>query len=261
MTDSPPVPQDAESDHGGALRKALVSFGTGPAARTLAIALPTFRDYAERHGYDLCTTEVGDTQGRPMSWGKVPLLRRLLCSYDFVLWIDADAIIVDNSLDIETLIPPDNFQAFVVLDIAGNGGPSPCCGVWALRASERTQRFLAQVWDQEDLTGHKWWEQAAVMRLLGWRIDCPVGKERTSEWDDGTFVLPGEWNVIPKFAGHRYTPARIRHYGADTTLRRVIEMGTDLAEVRGNWPRYWLGVCERRSRPHYRAIATKLGRR
>lgn len=230
------------------MRKALVSFGTGDAAKTLAVALPTFHDYAQRHGYDLIIA-APDTHGRPPAWGKIPLLQRVLRSYEFALWIDSDAIIVDGSADVESLIPADAYQALATrpVGVGGGAGVTPGTGVWALRAGERTQRFLADVWAQVDLIEHESWEQAAVVRLLGWRTDgYPVFKIRRTDWDDGLFDLPREWDVIPKYpqpAGSHH----IRHYADESTARRLVEMGTDLAEIRGKRIRYWLGVCHRRS--------------
>ena len=136
-------------------------------------------------------------------------------------------------------------------------GASPCLGVWALRAGDRTERFLDEVWAREQFIGHKWWEQAAVMDIMGWTTEPPLIKKQASSWDDGSFVLPDEWDVIPKFAG-QYAPARIRHYGADTTRRRLIEMRTDLAEVQGKRARYWAGIGERRARPLYRRQASAM---
>src|SRR5262249_6806351 len=147
------------------MQKALVSFGTDDAAKTLAVAMPTFVDYARRHGYDLMT-DVPMAFDRPHSWLKVPLLQQILERYDFVLWLDADAIIVDAEVDIETVVPRDAFQAFVVMD--NGAGAGPCLGVWALRSGDRSRRFLREVWAQEHLVNHKWWEQAAVMQLMGW---------------------------------------------------------------------------------------------
>ena len=40
------------------MRKALCSIGAGPHAALLEISEPTFRAYAERHGYDLVHTHV-----------------------------------------------------------------------------------------------------------------------------------------------------------------------------------------------------------
>ena len=175
--------------------KALATHGSGPSARLLALALPGFRDYASLHGYDVVIGS-GDAQGRSASWGKVPLFQRLLTRYDFVLWIDADALILDASLDLEPIVPADAFQAFVVAELAPGRGIAPSMGVWALRAGTRTQRFLTEVWHQDDLVSHRLWEQAAVMRLLGWTTELPFSKERSSEWDDGTHVLAANGKLI-----------------------------------------------------------------
>jgi len=233
------------------VRKALVTFASGPAARLLAIAFPTFHDYAQRHGYEI-VVGTADSYDRPPAWGKIPLFRRLLEAYDFVLWIDADAIILDPSLDIETVIPKNAYQAFAYTtiwpELGGQG--YPCTGVWALRAGERAQRFLAAVWEQHDLVDQHPWEQAAAMRLLGWTGEFPHQKASDSDWDEGTFVLDEEWDMLP-FLPIGYAPGRIRHFAKWSYRRRAFDMGTDLAGLRGARARHWAGLLERRVRPYY----------
>jgi hypothetical protein len=224
-----------------AVRKALATFGTGPAARLLEITFPSFRAYASRHGYELVVGD-GESYGRPASWGKIPFLQRLLISHEFVLWIDADALILDHSLDIETVIPKDAFQAFVVTPFHPGNGAAPCAGVWALRAGERAQQFLTKLWEQHDLIQHAWWDQAALQRLTGWTTSGPLfKKERESEWDEGTFWLDEEWDML---IGQpiEFAPGRIRHYAGKPYDRRLFEMRTDLA----HGPRRWLGMLTRR---------------
>lgn len=216
------------------MRKAFATFGTGHAAELLALSLQTFADYADRHGYELVVGD-GDAAGRPPAWGKIPLLAQLLQSYEFVLWVDSDAVIVDPSVDIETVIPTDAFQALVF-------PAGPCTGVWALRADPRSKSFLTDVWAQNDLVDHKWWEQAAVMRLTGWTTEWPTAKERTTDWDAGTFALGDEWDAIPGFAK---APPRIKHYAGWDHHRRRFAMRTDLAQLRGDRARYMAGVIVR----------------
>jgi hypothetical protein len=200
------------------MRKALVSFGTGDAAKPLAVAMPTYERYARRHGYDLIIPDSPFCYGRPPAWGKVPLLQHVLKTHDFVLWIDADALIVDDNVDIEAVIPTDAYQAFaIVRDPASNEQGSPCTGVWALRSSERTQRLLAEGWAQDDLVDARWWEQGALHRLLGWTMD---GKQHASVWDAGIYHLPIEWDAVPKFIG--YSP------GTDPALRRGYDASAPL---------------------------------
>jgi hypothetical protein len=219
------------------------------------LAFPTFADYAGRYGYDVVIGD-GDSLGRPPAWGKIPLLQRLLQSYDFVLWIDADALILDSTVDVETEIPTSAFQAFVVTTCVPGAGLSPNTGVWALRTGARTQRFLSEIWRQEDLANHEWWEQAAVMRLTGWSIEVPLAKQRASEWDDGTFFLGEEWDMIPKFP-IGYASGRIRHYaGWPSYRRREFDMRTDLAAPRTI--RWWIGRQERRWRHVYWPIKGRV---
>ena len=230
------------------MRKAIATFGTGPGAEFLRLSLPNFTHYAARHGYEIVVGD-GDAYGRASSWGKIPLLQRLLTSYDFVLWIDADALILDPSVDLETVVPAHAFQALANTTLSPSRGICPCCGVWAFRAGPRAQAFLATIWEQHDLIDHKFWEQAAVMRLIGWRIEEPMSKERQSEWDDGTFFLDEEWDMIPQYE-FGYAPGKIRHYtGFPSYRRRRFDMGTDLARVDGAHLRYWVGLFERRYHP------------
>lgn len=229
------------------MQKALATFGWDAAAPLLDLSLPTFRDYAERHGYHLI---VGSQRcDRPAAWCKIPLLQRLLATYDFVLWIDADALILDASTDLAAVIPEDAYQGLVFGDWGEGLGAPPCTGVWALRAVPRAKGLLDAIWSQEDLTDLHFWENRALMRLMGWTLEPPFVKTRASEWDAGTHALGEEWDAIPVLP-IRYRPARIRHYTGRAYPDRLYDMQTDRARLEGRWPRYWLGCLERRLRRH-----------
>jgi hypothetical protein len=136
-------------------------------------------------------------------------------------------------------------------------GDAPCTGVWALRSGDRAEAFLAEVWQQTDLIDHQWWEQAAVMRLIGWKLDLPLRKVHPSVWDDGTFILDERWDMLAHLP-IAANPGYIRHYcdsGDTSSLRtRRLDMATEAARVSGDYPRYWLGRVEQWARPRYRPI-------
>lgn len=228
------------------VRKALATFGWGRSVPFLDLSLPTFRDYADRHGYDLIL--YSQRCDRPLAWCKIPLLQELLAHYDFVLWIDADAIILDASTDLATVIPDDAYQAVVVVEGDEQFGELPNTGVWAMRAVPRAKELLDAIWAQEDLIDAPWWENRAFIRLVGWTLDAPHRK-LASEWDAGTHILPEEWNALPAWP-IGYRPARIRHYAGMLPPQQLIDMKTDRAMLDGRWPRYWLGRLERRLRRH-----------
>jgi hypothetical protein len=205
------------------MRKAMVSLGSGPQSRLLALAARSFRPYAARHGYELALhTEAPDT-ARPAPWAKVTLLRRLAREYDVLLWLDADLVIVDRSLDIACELEEGRFLYLV--EHATGEGRMPNSGVMLLRGGEQTIAFLDEVYAQEDLIHHRWWENAAICRLLGYGLD-PVGPGTpTALLTEHTKLISPRWNSIPD------APApdpRIRHYPGYSLKVRGAFMARDL---------------------------------
>jgi hypothetical protein len=195
-------------------------------------ALRTFGPYAERHGYELRLGE-SDDHGRPPAWAKVPFLRALLGEYDEVLWLDADLAILDGTRDIADWVAPDAYQALVEVRIEVLRSVNT--GVWFLRARERTHEFLEAVWDSTAYIHHQWWENAAVLDLLGYSLDG-YGEPRRTAWWEGTQILPEEWNTL--VGAHGMRRARIRHYTGHPNDRRErwIRCDADRAEGNLRWP-------------------------
>ena len=148
--------------------KAVVTIGYGPMEKVLRQSMPTFTEFADKHGYDVVTGSGDDADGRPISWGKVRLIRRALDRYEAVLWLDADAIILDSSVDPISLLGPDDFQALALLHQFGQ--ELPCCGVWLLRSTDKAKSFLDAIWEKAEFIDDRFWEQAAAMDLLGFSI-------------------------------------------------------------------------------------------
>ena len=114
--------------------KALCSIGSGPHEALLEVSRPTFAAYAERHGYELLTSTVADRR-RPPAWAKVPMLREAVESFELVLWIDADAVIVDGGRDVA-----DELEAGSELALVRHGEPQiPNTGVLLLRGGPRSR--------------------------------------------------------------------------------------------------------------------------
>lgn len=226
-------------------RKVLATIGSGPMADVLAVSGPTMRDYADRHGYAFVAGD-GDSAGRPPAWGKVLLIRRLLDEYETVLWIDADAIVLDSGQDIADELGRDDFQALVSHDLPGDwagyyGNPGeemPNSGVWLLRGT-RARDFIDAVWDSSEFIDHEWWENGAVMHLLGFDMH-PCKRARETEWSDGTVWLEPTWNSHTMYTGLK--PARIRHYAGVDNRMRARRMRADLGLGHiplGAWRLYW----------------------
>jgi hypothetical protein len=204
--------------------RVLVSLGTGKQQKLLRLASVTFRRYARKHGYELELHDEVVDPSRPPAWSKVALIRRLLDSNDVVLWLDADIVVVRSDRDIADELPDDRFMAMVEHNVGGKANPNT--GVMVIRSGEEAKRFFAEVWESTRYLEHRWWEQAAVMHLLGYDPDTGE-RVRDSAWQDRIHWLGKEWNSI------RDDPApqpRIRHWPGFTVTRRFAEMA--LATVR-----------------------------
>jgi hypothetical protein len=202
------------------MRKAIVSLGTGPQR----IARRSFARYGARHGYELVMQTSTLDPSRPPPWSKVVLLRRLAREYDLLLWLDADLVVVDTSLDIASELEDGRFLYLV--EHATKEGRMPNSGVMLLRGGPDTIAFLDDVYAQEDLVEHRWWENAAICRLLGYRLD-PVGLTTpTALLTEHTKLLSPCWNSIPDAP---VPDPRIRHYpGYSLKVRGALMLRDEL---------------------------------
>jgi hypothetical protein len=206
------------------MSKVMVSLGAGPQSRLLQIAARSFRRYAASHDYELALhTEIVDPT-RPAPWSKVVLLRRLAEEHELLLWLDADLVIVDGSLDIASELEDERFLYMV--EHRTKEGRMPNSGVMLLRGGAQTIAFLDEVYAQEDLVNHRWWENAAICRLLGYRLD-PIGLDApTRLLSEHTKLISPRWNSIPDAPAQR---PHIRHYpGYSLKARGALMMRDEL---------------------------------
>ncbi len=201
-------------------RTAVCTIATGPHVDLYEIARPGLEAFCRFHGHDLVAVQHDVSGGRPTSWGKLPLLRELLEVYDLVAWVDADAIIVDPRGDIFEHVNHRISMRVVVHRY--DGLEIPNLGVMAFASTAWSKRFLSRLWNSEEFIDHKWWENAAALRLLGYDVDYPrretrrfrVASIRVGELDNS-------WNSISQ------DPAvhpRIRHFPGMTQADRLVEM-------------------------------------
>lgn len=161
------------------MKKFLCSFAIGTDFHAmLDETCDPMRRYSEQHGYnpDLTWfTSLADVRPfligwrqpheRPASWYKVPIIYDLFAAEgaDLVLWVDADVHIMKGSPDIAGDLVTTDRHGLVFHETTE--GVIPNCGVWALRRN--MMPVLRRIWDMTEYLNHCWWEQAAVISLLG----------------------------------------------------------------------------------------------
>jgi hypothetical protein len=180
--------------------RVVCTLASGPHLELFDVTAPALARYAERFGYEFVPVHERLDRGRPAAWDKVVLLHSLARKHDLVVWVDADALVLDRAPDIATALS-DRRPVHLVEHRSGRGC-IPNTGVLALRGGARTQRFLEAVWNERAFVHDRWWENAAVNHLLGYR-DFPYLGVRPvvpSRWRLAVGRLDRAWNSIPEDA-------------------------------------------------------------
>jgi len=163
-----------------------------------AHTMPLMAAYAERHGMKLYAANLAGA--RPPSWMKVPALIGALEKFDRVVWIDADVVISRHDDNIFDEVSEFSVQAVVPHETPC--GTVPNCGVWVVKPEMR--ETLTAAWMCERHINHYWWEQAAMLELMGYSVvadeqglprclpGTPTGLRSKTEW------LSPKWNHHPQ---------------------------------------------------------------
>ena len=151
------------------------------------------QSYAKIHNYDFLCKRTEFVRGINISWDKIFTIRELLstCDYEYILWTDADAFIVNISTKIESLLDetalaschlrccinsPDDPNAklndgiekilekpvnpFLWVSADSNG---PCLGSFLIKKGQKSIDFLSYLISKTQFYQDMncWWDQRA----------------------------------------------------------------------------------------------------
>jgi len=141
------------------------------AIATIAVGLPfrgacsegtqTKRAYCKKWGYDFVYETRARDETRPVSWSKIKLIQAILAQYDWVFWIDADTLIMDDSISANSLIDQDS-SFLICEDAVGMIN----AGVFLVKNTSLMHELLADIYRREEFIHHGHWEQAALCQIL-----------------------------------------------------------------------------------------------
>lgn len=204
-------------------RRVICTVGIGPHEELLSLTLPALERYAVRHGYDLVArTEVPGLRGRPPAWAKVVVLREVLASYDQVVWIDADALVVDPTDDIAMAAPN---RALSLVTHVVDGIAVPNTGVMVLRRGRTSRALLDRMWSRVEWIDHRWWENAALIAEIGGDPDRGL----VTRWERTRAALrigrlPHRWNSVPPCPAREPAIVHLAGVGHDDRLRVLADL-------------------------------------
>lgn len=145
---------------------ALLTFATGKYNSLLKLSAPLMKIYAELWGFSYFELKESLDLKRPISWSKLLAIENLLHEYEVVIYLDVDVMILKMDENILEDFDKRYDFAWRVASIAGK--LSPNAGVMLFRSSVATKSLLRSAYEQTDLIYDGWWEQAALIRVLGY---------------------------------------------------------------------------------------------
>jgi hypothetical protein len=132
----------------------IVLFGKGAVGEwgddIMKQVLRNRQEYANMHGYEVINANSVIDPTRPVAWSKLLAIKHNLDKFDYIMYIDMDAVIMEPSITVENLIyaSEQGEQADIIMQTDWNG---PNTGIWLAKNTEWTKDFLSLAWDQHQL--------------------------------------------------------------------------------------------------------------
>lgn len=151
------------------------------------------RAYCQQHGYDFICCEDSLDPFRPIPWSKILLVLNTMenAAYRWIVWMDADTIIMNLDIPLEYFIE-DKYNFIIAKDIQKSLVNS---GVFFIKNCEWSQEFMEAVYAHTEFIHHQWWEQMGINKELedptirsqtkiapprlfnAWAAECSGGKQ------------------------------------------------------------------------------------
>jgi len=118
--------------------------------------------YAKKHGYDIIIYhDLLDTV-RPAPWSKIKAIQNHLADYDWVYWSDADSLIMNTDIKLESFIE-DNVDLVISKECFYEYLNT---GSFLIKNTEWSHELLRRIYALEPYTQFQFWEQCALKHLL-----------------------------------------------------------------------------------------------
>lgn len=118
-------------------------------------------EYCKKYGYDFIEDESVLDTTRPIAWSKILLIKKYLHLYDYVVWIDADAMIMDLEQKIEDKLPLMGDKQIMVINLDGIINT----GVIFIKNDIKSALYMDNIYTQTEFINHGNWEQTAFIHV------------------------------------------------------------------------------------------------
>jgi hypothetical protein len=118
------------------------------------------QNYANKYNYTFINYNYSLDANRPIPWSKILIIQKHLKDAEWIFWTDADSLIMNDKIKIETLI--DNNYNFILSRDFNNYNT----GQFLIKNCDWSFDFLDRVYKKDIYINHSWWEQMAIIDIL-----------------------------------------------------------------------------------------------
>jgi galactosyl transferase GMA12/MNN10 family len=159
------------------LRIAILSIAVGQEWNELKkITFANKGEYSDRWDYDFHYSEVTLDESRPIAWSKILLIEKYLPLYDWIFWSDADSLIMNFTISLDSFVSELTTQhdEKIIIGEDYNGINS---GSFFIRNDEWSFNIINSIYQHIPFTNHPWWENAAFHYLYHGVVDMIIGSK------------------------------------------------------------------------------------
>jgi hypothetical protein len=193
-------------------------------------------EYSNKHGYSYIKEIVknNDYSDWHPTWIKIEVLKKYLPLYDYVVWIDADAVFVNQDITIENLIAGNVDLVIPKLEldrVSGNMWTHTTTGFMIWKNCEWSNNVLNLLWDEPKQFRFEFFHEQSRLDEILYENFKFVGGENIlnkNNEDIETPITLGNIKILP-YSYHRYWEDGeinyVYHAGGNT--------GTKLKRIKG----------------------------
>jgi ADP-heptose:LPS heptosyltransferase len=215
------------------VKTALVQQATGVCLEMLNLSHDLYNAYAARHGLTYCCVRGPVQSQRHPFWNKIRLIQMMLAAgFEFVVWLDADTLVVRPEVDIRSALRDGAPIAMCRNPLPWRDQPWHYnAGVIMVRNTGAARWFFDEVWRAGHVENHAWQEQARINEL-------------TQKHENLVQRLDDKWNCT-KGVNPTHDPVILAWHGQGPKAVKLMAAA--------------LAACKRKSARHCSALARQSG--
>ena len=130
------------------------------------------KKYCEKYNIDIIVSHTNKYFRRHSAWARLPLILDNIEHYDYLIWIDADALLYNDATNIIDIIKDNIDYNFIFSNDIGNNNINT--GIFIVKSSQYSIDFLKtwaydnELYENNPYPG--WWEQGVLIDMFNQNI-------------------------------------------------------------------------------------------